>query len=244
MWKSLVVVVAACTPAAPTEPALVIGANDVGRWFESEPFAVTVEWHGANDCVSSNPGCEPGPAFSITSATCSGCTVSDVPTGTIEDGAKLTVLATSTDVIDLAVTVASGEAVRVLTASAIGDREAGLRVDCKVIATENLQTSELYAADFVPCGATHTADEAVILAPSITTAHGMSRFPFCADDDATCARRTSQIAFTGAEIAWEDIRDFVTLTDATIAHQIAVTAPLADGTLSTATVMTPPQSAN
>ncbi len=242
MWRSLFVVaaVASCTPAAPTDPALIVQANDPGRWFESEPLPVSVEWPGADDCASSDWTCsgDPLPLFSITSATCSGCTLRDVPTGTRENIAVFTLVATSTDVIDLAVTVESGGAVRMLAASAMGDREASLRVDCEVIRTETLHTSELHAADFAPCRATHTAAETVVLAPSITTVHGISRFPFCSSGGTLCTRDTSQILFTGAAVEWGD-GDFVVLADATAAHQVTVTAPLADGTRSTATVATP-----
>jgi hypothetical protein len=247
MWKSLslvaVVAATACTQAPTTDPVLVVNANDASTWFESEPIAVTVEWPADVECTNDGWNCTSGPlpAFSITSTTCNGCALSDLPLGTMENAAGFTLLPTTTDAITLSVTVESDGLVRELTATAAGDRETGLRVDCEVLRTDLLDESVIDSSELAPCGATHAADETVILAPSITTMHGASRFPFC-PDGALCSpaypRKTSQIAFTGASVAW-NVRDFVTLTDATAAHQVTVTAPLADGTMSTVKVTTP-----
>ena len=150
-------------------------------------------------------------------------------------------MATTTGAITLAVTVETAGETRQLTATATGDRELALNVTCEVIRTGLLDQSVIESSELVPCGATHAADQTVVLAPSIITAHGAARFPFC-PDGAACSpaypRKTSQIVFAGAAYAWTP-RQFVTLTDATAAHQVSVAAPLADGTLSTALVTTP-----
>jgi hypothetical protein len=230
------VVLAACTSTPTNDPQLDVVP---GPWFVGESNAVAVEWPPDVTCDPQRTwDCSSGPtpSFAVTNVTCEGCTTSGVQLGQEVEGAqKFSFVATTTEAIVLTVETTDGHT---LVASGMGDRELALVVDCGVI-----WSAQLGDTDFLPrpCGATRQPDEIVMLSPRITTMRGAQRFPFCPDGAVGCnpadTRKTSQIIATPAQDSWKfDALVYSTPSAATVTIQ----APLADGTISTASVAIPP----
>jgi hypothetical protein len=250
MWKALSVVVTAatltaCTQAPATEPTMYVEDNLRGTWFNDDVDKVHLTWPSAGWCADSSWDCETGPtpAFWITSATCDGCKVMGVSPGLQEGATSFYVQATTTGPITLSVTVESGGVSRELQAHARGDREVAMGVVCEAIRSDQLapNTVEILSSLIAPCGATHAADRSVVLVPQIVTEAGATYFPFC-PTGARCSpdvpRKTSAITVSGANTVWNDF-GFYQLTDATAAHQVTLSGPLVDGSMSTVTIATP-----
>lgn len=224
--------------APATDPTLDLAQ---GPWFVGEPQTVHVEWPAGESCNSDGWDCQAGPLvwFQIDQVTCTGCTTSGVQLGQqVGNATSFDFVATTTDAIALEVDVSSGGDTRTLTATGSGDRELALVADCEVVFTSDLDDSELPTQ---PCGATRTADQAVVVGWYIQTLRG-ERVPFCPDDASSCEpdypRKTSQIELTPAPQMWW--AGTVPVYTSLAAPTIAMTVPLADGTPSSATIAVPP----
>ena len=230
----------ACMSAPATDPQL---DYDAGPWFVGETHTMHVEWPQEVSCNNSGWNCDTGPLvwFQLDKVTCTGCTTSGVQIGqSVGNATSFDYVATTTDAISIEVDLSSDGEQRHLVASSVGDREIGLVANCDIVNANELEGTELPS---VPCGGTRTADDFVAVDWYIHTLRG-ERIPFCPDDAISCdpdyPRKTSMIQLTPApQQWWADQVPIYTSLDAST-RSITMTAPLADGTLSSATIAVPP----
>ena len=229
-----------------------------GLMMVGAPTTADLTWGHVAQCAPLDFSCdEPRSSLTIMAVHCDGCMLLEDLTGVgFGEGATIPLTATTDGAITLVVQVRfdpTGET-RTLNATSLGDRELGLEVGCKLLAS-NLATPGAIVDDqyLRDCDTVRLSSERVVVFPSIRTLRRPRSFPFC-PDGSVCQgidapyRSRSLLTISPAPVGWASSElyrpdqvggDFAILPPYTRGELITVSVPLASGELATATVMGP-----
>lgn len=223
-------------------------------WIEGEPSEVSVYWAYACDGTG-DWGC-PSSTTTVLDIHCDGCTIPHDPTGnSTYRGPRFDAIATTDGPITMTASLrfdATGEIAHAVS-TVQGDREVALEATCQLIDTATLAKQNLqFAVNSTllrPCDAKRLATDTVVVFPTVRTARGDARFPFC-PGSAPCAslegaprRNLSSLSFTSPVTAWgrnENGHSFAILAPLSPdAQTVAITVPLLPIGTATTTIAVP-----
>ncbi len=237
----------------PGDPEVLLSSS----WIQGEPTEARVYW--AYACDGGDDWTCPSTTIAVQRVACQGCTVIDDLAGqSFRSIAPIVAVATTDGPITITAIMrfdATGQLATVL-GTTTGDHEVALEATCWLIDSATLAKHDLGitvpSALFRPCGATRLATDTVVVSPSIRTAGGVTRFPFCHYGTGPCTngdgarfRPLSALAITPAPTGWgqtddRDLANFAVLPPLGDTSTVSLTTSLAGGATSTTSVAIPP----
>lgn len=227
-----------------------VGIEQV-TWIQGNRYAVWLSYPNAALCDDEDWFCvdNADATMTVVSATCSGCTFVEDPTGkTGLRGVVVNAIANADGPISIAAKLQfdATKAIADVTGSVTGDHEVSLVATCALVDSAVVSGHHyLVASDLRECdpAGTRNATDTVVVFPTIHTAHSGDFASFCTSLDCGGSR---QVTTTPPVAAWGAVKDwsyapFIVMPplDATTTA-ILLNLPLATGELSTISLAVPP----
>ena len=239
----------------PRDPPISAGQPRVGieygTWFQGERNAVWLSYPNAELCGDDDWFCvdNPDTTMTVLSATCTGCTFVEDPTGKTRLSFVSADAIANVDgviAIDAKLRFDATKAIAQVTASVIGDHEVALVATCALVDSALLSNDHLLvASELRDCDSaeTRSTTDTVVVFPKVHSAHSGDFARFCTSLD--CGGSRTVVA-TPPAAAWGEVANgsyspFIVMPrlDATTTA-ISLSLPLATGALSTISLRVPP----